>query len=304
MYRTIIVPLDGSRFAEHALPVALGIARRAGARLLLAHVRQPSAIDGLVSLYPVGGPGDGDAERAYLRGAHERVGPAAGCDTDTALLEGPVVDALHEFAVGARADLVVMATHGHGPLSRLWLGSAADELARRLPVPLLLLRPGEGAPDLAREPAFRRVLVPLDGSQRAETVLGPATDLGTLFGAEYLLTSIIPRVPVFARTLSGYSPDAPDPAGAEWRQAEAQRYLDGVAARLRAKSLCVRTSVPANKHPAVGILEAAQAQGAGLIALATRGRGGLRRLLLGSVADKVVRGSPGPVLVFRPLNSA
>lgn len=303
MYRTVLVPLDGSRFAEHALPMAMGIARRARARLLLAHVRQPATIDGLTSFYLVGGPGDGDAERAYLRGAHERVAVAVGAATDSILLDGPVSDALHELAVRAAADLVVMATHGHGPLSRFWLGSIADQLVRRLPMPLLLQRPEEGAVDLTREPALHQILVPLDGSERAEKALAPATALGALWGAQYVLTRVLSPVPIVGWDLAGYSTGALDLPEMERRQAEAHAYLDKVAARLRARSLRVRTSVLVHKHAAVGLLEDAQTQGADLIALATRGRGGFKRLLLGSVADKVVRGASTPVLVFRPLGT-
>src|SRR5262249_40322882 len=80
-------------------------------------------------------------------------------------------------AVGGGAAGGVMAPRGHAPLSRFGRGSVADELVRRLPMPLLLLRPGEGPADLAREPVFRRVLVPLDGSARAEAALDPATTL-------------------------------------------------------------------------------------------------------------------------------
>jgi nucleotide-binding universal stress UspA family protein len=295
-----MVPLDGSPFAEHALPLALGIARKTGARLLLAQVHWPEVFERLVSLYPAGNPSAGASEQAYLRNTRERLAAVAAVAVETALLEGQVAGALHEEAVRCEADLVVMATHGHGPLSRLWLGSVADELLRRLPMPLLLVRPGAEPADLKQEPLFRRILVPLDGSARAEKVLEPATTLGALGGAEYVLARVIAPVPVVGLDLAGYAPGGLELPEIERRQAEAHAYLDRIAGRLRGRSLSVRTSVLVRKHAATGILEAAEAHGADLVALATRGHGGFKRLLLGSVADKVIRGAATPVLAWRP----
>ena len=289
MHRTILVPLDGSRFGEHALPVALAIARRAGGRLLLAHVEQPYFVDGLVASYNLSGPGD-DSGLAYLRGVLDRLAGASTVHADGDLLKGPVAGALHEHALAARADLVVMTTHGRGPLSRFWLGSVADELARRLPMPLLLVRPGKNIPDLSAEPSFRRVLVPLDGSPRSESALVPATELGHLWGASYTLLQVVPP-----------APDVPVLAARHSREAEAQAYLDEVAGRLVQRGFHARGTVVVAEHPVPGILAAAEPPGADLIVLATRGHGGFKRLLLGSVADKVLRGAPTPVLIYRPL---
>lgn len=302
MYRTLLVPLDGSPFSEHALPAALSIARRAGAHLLLARVRPREVFEGLVSVYPAGKAAAGeDFEKACLNGARHRIKAISDVQVEPVLLEGNVGGALNEEAVRAGADLVVMASHGHGPFSRLWLGSVADELVRRLPMPLLLMRPDEKPADLHQETAFHRLLIPLDGSARAEKVIEPAVALGALWGAEYVLARVVTPVPVTGLDLAGYAPGGLDLPEMERRQQEAHDYLDQVAARLRERSLRVRTVVPVHRHAAVGIHEAAEAEGADLIALATRGHGGLKRLLLGSVADKIIRGAATPVLVFRPL---
>jgi nucleotide-binding universal stress UspA family protein len=118
MYRTLVVPLDGSPFAEHALPLALGIARQAGARLVLARVRPREVSEGLASLYPAGSLSAGHSEQAYLSDMRVRLAAVAAVPVETVLLEGPVAGALHEEAVRAGADLVVT-THGRGAFSRL-----------------------------------------------------------------------------------------------------------------------------------------------------------------------------------------
>jgi len=200
-----------------------------------------------------------------------------------------------------------MTTHGRGPVSRFWLGSVADQLLRRSSVPVLLIRPGEGPPDFTRGLTSSKILVPLDGSALAEQILEPATQLGDLLGAEYMLLNVIS--PAFT---VGYEAAA-DPMGhvAERMmheiqetqrklRTEAEAYLERVAGRLRKQGRIVHSRVAESEQPAGAILEAARDLGADLIAVATHGRGGLTRLILGSVADKIVRGAAAPVLVYHP----
>ena len=84
-----------------------------------------------------------------------------------------------------------MTTHGRGPLARAWLGSVADELVRKTPIPILLTRPQEAKPVLDQAPVLRRVLIPLDGSSFAEQAMDPALALGSLTEAEYILVRVI-----------------------------------------------------------------------------------------------------------------
>jgi nucleotide-binding universal stress UspA family protein len=184
----------------------------------------------------------------------------------------------HAEAIDAR--LVVMATHGRGGLERAWLGSVADDLVRRSPIPLLLLRPGADAATSAVR--VRRILVPLDGSVLAETILEPALDLARLDPeAQLVLLTVIP-------------PESPGfgPATRAW--------LDGVAHRIHATGVRVRTRVESGAPVARAILEVALQEETDLLALATHGRSGLLRLALGSVADHLLRRSHVPILLQRP----
>jgi nucleotide-binding universal stress UspA family protein len=209
----------------------------------------------------------------------------------TAVVAGLVGDAILERAREHSDDLIVMTTHGRGPVSRFFLGSVADELIRRSPVPVLVVRPSPSAPDLIPEPAFENVLIPLDGSPRAEVVLDPALDLARQMEARCHLMRVVE---------AGAGSAAWDEAMLRAKEKEASAYLEQTAGKVRAQGLAVQTQVIVAPRAAAAILEAAQGLGGCLIALATHGRGGVRRLLLGSVADKVVRGASGPVLVHRP----
>jgi nucleotide-binding universal stress UspA family protein len=304
MFQSLLVPLDGSRFAEHALPAALTIARRANAKLRLARVRfDVEAVYGGGELAPDPKLLDSLArqEREYMEATTKRVSAAADSPVTSALLDAPIADALNEHARAERIDLIAMATHGRGGVKRFWLGSVADRLLRQTSIPLLLVRPVEGNADLSSEFGPKQMLIPLDASSVAEEILTPAVSLGKLFDAEYALVYVIEPVVVADLHAGGSALAGFDPKLSEQLQAEAQTYLEGVADRLRAQSLKVRTRVVLNQPAATGILEEARASGAGIIAIATHGRRGLTRFFLGSVADKVVRGCSIPVLVHRPV---
>jgi nucleotide-binding universal stress UspA family protein len=305
MYRTLLVPLDGSRSSEHALPPAAGIARRAGAALHLVRVHPPWLVGEGVAAFATEKSAWALA-RSYLEEVARRLEAVTGMKVATRVLDGPVADTLHEYATGQVADLVVMSTHGRGPFSRFWLGSVADQLARRLPMPLLLVRPHDAPVDLAREPALRRLLVGLDGSPRAEEVLGPALALARLTGAAVTLLRVVLPPPAYGMDLPPYAAAgaAADLALLEDLRHEAQAYLTRVADRLREDGYEVETRVAAHPHAATALLEEAARTGRDLIALETHGRRGLPRLFLGSVADKVVRGAEVPVLLHRSLTGA
>jgi len=302
MYRSILVPLDGLTFAEHALPAALSLARRTEGSLhvVLVHTAFVYVESGLIYDDRVDRQLR-EQEQGYLEAVVKRLKAASPVPVTWALRDGLVADGICEQATASSADLIVMTTHGRGPLSRFWLGSVADNLVRRSPVPVLLVRPQEIPPDLTQEPVVRHVFIPLDGSPLAEQVLEPAVALGKLLEADFTLLRIVKPVLFAGHDPTLLGEQALGQPATEQLQAEARAYLERVTERMRAQSLCVQTRVITNLQPAVAILEQSLEPPDGLIALTTHGRGGLTRALLGSVADKVVRGASIPVLVCRPL---
>jgi nucleotide-binding universal stress UspA family protein len=288
MYRSILVPLDGSQSSEHALSYAAVLARRSGAALQIAYVHTPLVMgEGAMYLATLEPQLCAD-EKKYVDGVVERLRRAGLDKVSGRVLEGPIAESLQEFALSEGSDLVVMTTHGRGPVSRFWLGSVADQLVHRLPMPLLLLRTrGEGPPP--QEPTFRNILVALDGTPTAEQILEPVGELAKLMEASLTLL----RVLLIPKAAGAF------PSEQQW--AEGHTYLDRVATSLREKGIAVNRCLLADAHPAAAILEEAESGGYDLLALSTRGRRGLPRLFLGSVADKVVRGASIPILVHRCL---
>lgn len=283
MYRTMLLPLDGSPASEQAVPVAARLARAAGATLHLVHVHAPSAhpisIEGLPVI-------DEDLhslaalhEQTYLDRWCERLS-AEGVHAVASRLEGPIAAALIHYAHQVHANLIIMTTRGVSGFTRLILGSVADALVRDTHIPLLLLRPPHTMETIPLEP-FRKILLPLDGSPLAEWIVRRAQALGALDGAEFVLAHIT---------------DAENAAERE----SATHYLEQVADRIRAAGQVARTEVIYGQMPAETICAFAREEGASLIALATHGHSGLAEKLLGSVTDRVLHGTDLPVLVMRP----
>ena len=297
MFRSILVPLDGSAFAEQALPLAADVARRAGAALNLVRVHFLYALQEPACAWlpfdPAADAALKEQEQAYLLAVGRRVAhPQTPLTTSLAL--GLEADGILEHAKACNADLIVMTTHGLGPVSRFFLGSVADEIVRRSPVPVLLLRPHDPPVEPTAPSVVSNVLIPLDGSELAEKVLPAAAELARLLGVRCILFRVVearPHTPVAADV-----PELP----LEPHMGEARSYLRGIAERLHEPAPGADVRVVVAPHAAGAILEAAQSEPGTLIALATHGRGGFRRMLMGSVADKLIRGAVGPVLVHRP----
>ncbi len=310
MIEKILVPLDGSTFAEHALPQALALASRKGASLHLAIVATPGS--GGRST-PGGVPGEAARERGeavareYLDGVESRV-RASGFEGEvesTVLPPGNAARTLVRHLVEIGAHFTVLTSHGRGAVQRAWLGSTADGFIRNSPEPVLLIRPRGNAdveeaperPDLSRKPgSFSRVLVPLDGSKSGERLIPIARRIAGDEAALLLFRVVAPFTP-------GGSPYLPHVVREEQEHQKvieaARGYLEGLAGSLRQEGAKAEASVVTGGQPAVSILRTVEEQGVDLVAMSTEGRGGVARLLLGSVADKVVRGSPVPVLLYR-----
>lgn len=295
MYRTILVPLDGSAFAEHALPTAAHLAAGAKAPLLLARVHHlPSHLGATWDEF------FRNEAKAYL----ERIAQAQPLDVETALLDGDVVEAIGECAEQRADCLIVMSTNGRTGLSRAWLGSVADGVLRQSTRPVLALRPS-GPERVSLASTIGHVLVALDGSSFAEQVVPHAVQLALLLPASMTLLRVIEPLRSLMPGVAGRY-DAPiGEQLVEDSEQSVTSYLEGVAAGIRREhpTIDVRTDLRIADSAAPAIVQQACAGDGALVALATRGRGA-SRLIIGSVADKVIRAAGDGVLVIRAVGSA
>ena len=309
MYRSILLAVDGSPFAEGAAPVAARLAAASHATLhlvvvheWLSHWTPLDPAIGQMTLGQIDEHGRRES-KAYVARLATELRRDYGIRVRPTVLEGVPADEIRLFATRQHVDLVVVTTHGRGGLSRLWLGSVADTLVRQLDKPVLLCRGGTAGAPVCTMP-FRRILVPLDGSVGSERALEMAADLseaapGSALG---LMMVVSPHYLVFPEFgVGGVGPEVTDAAQ---RGEYAREYLATLEARLASRGIESAVVVDVAADIARAILEEARRTHADVITIATRGRGGVPRMMIGSVADKVIRAADQPVLVCRSAGRA
>lgn len=296
MLRHILVPLDGSAFAESALPLALEVARRAdgGTRLInvreldpqVAHERWTTLAD--------------EWSQTYLAGLSKSLGDEGHGAVTTHVANGHAPECIEEEAGEWGADLVVMASHGRGGASRAWLGSVTDAFVRHTTRPVVVVRPSEEGGERDEPPRIiRKILIPLNGSVLSEGIIPAAKELGRLFGASFHLVRVVPfpRMPT-----SSYIPHAAElnRERVEEAEKEARDYLERTTQPFLDEGLEAGSACIVAPQAARGILAEAAAAECDIIAMATHGRGPLRRTFLGSTTDKVLRATDRTLLLVRP----
>ena len=295
-FKSILVPLDGSELAERALSVGAALAGKAGASLHLVSVQEPLTSLPFAAELPATALEIQDVWRRqlseYLTSAVFIAQAGGAPAVRSGVLDGLAAQKLAEYILTESIGLVVMTTHGRGGLKRLWLGSVADRLLRTAGVPMLLLHPG-ATPERT---SFRRVLVALDGDIEQEVVDAALGILELMPEAALMLTRVVePPIPGLTRLAV-----QPAPFGSDWterHEVEARSYLARLAERLRSPGRSIDTQVLVGRPVPDQLLALAHAIGADLVVLGTHGARGVERVLLGSVADKVIRMSDLPLLV-------
>jgi nucleotide-binding universal stress UspA family protein len=264
----VLIPLDGSRESDLALDAVGPLFRFHHPEVLLLGVMKPDSFD-----YRLRTHLDHTANRLREKGINAI--PVLG--------RGVPQEEILAFAGREDVDLVAMATSARTGLERMIGGSVAEEVIRHAEIPVLVCRPAAVAAD------WSRMMVALDGSERAEEIL---KDAGRL-AQEQDATLDVVRVAMPLVTASGLGEvplvlpgDDPLP------------YLRGIRDRLEAEGVRVR-AVGLEGRAAAQLLNYAAENRVGLLCLTTHGRSGVARLLLGSVAEEVLRHAPCPVLLRR-----
>jgi nucleotide-binding universal stress UspA family protein len=300
--KTILVPLDGSTLAEQVLPYVRLLAKLLGARVRLLHVLTgtdcaamissghvpPRTADGIPATYRERKRHAWQLLREqaelYLE-THVAALRAAGIQAESDVRIGVPHQNIAECADAVPESLIALATHGYGGLRRWAVGSTADKVIQAARAPVFLVRSQADA--TAGALAFKRMLVPLDGSDLAATALPPAVELARGAGAELILLWAVEQQPQYMNLLL-------------MRRNEAASALDALVAETSSQ-VSLTPVVAANYgDTAEAIVEEAACRQADLIVMATHGYGGVQRWILGSVADKVLQAAPAPLLLVRP----
>ncbi len=269
MQQPVLVPLDGSELAEQALPYA---EQAAGSKCQLI-------------LLEVGN----DEDDEFL--VQQRHGES--CAYVQTVLGDPVEQIL-SVAQELGAGLIVMTTRGRGALGRKAFGSVADAVTRKSPIPVMLVRPSTEDAQVVT-PQITRLVVPLDDSELAEQALPTAAMLAKQLQIPMHLITVIGSADAVSERFEMAAIDPVlHPEDTDTQVAEAERKLAQQAEQLRGQGIDCMWEV-LRGSPYFSIADAVQAGDA--IVMTSRGRGGIKRWILGSVAEKLVRDGPVPVIV-------
>lgn len=298
MFGRMLIPLDGSKTAEDVLPYARRLAADARVAVeLLGVVEMAEIAEDIASNQAAYA---GALVREAVRNSTEYLEKLAQtfhngkvrCNVQ----QGRPEDIIIAAASADRATLIAMATHGRSGVTRWLLGSVTEKVLRGTVNPLLVVR-ASGNPKTDGEAALRSVIVPLDGSDVAETILSPVAALAKVLDLQVLL------IRVYGLPLPTYGGDdyyVPDYLELKDQiRDEAEGYLNSRANLLRAQGVAEVSTVVIEGSAADAIIDLARKTPDNLVALSPHGRSGLQRWVLGSVTEKVVRHCQDPVLIVR-----
>jgi nucleotide-binding universal stress UspA family protein len=298
MYTRLLIPLDGSKTAEAVLPYG---------RTLAGTLKIPVELLGVVDIGALAIHVSHGSARYFetiiadsVRSSEEYLKPISemfpGHGVKCTVEKGKAEEVIIEKA-GSDATLTAMATHGRSGINRLLLGSVAEKVLRGSTNPLLLIRASEEAKSEG-EAALKSVIIPLDGSALAENVFPPVVELAKALKLEVLLLRAY-QIPI--NTYAGmedYYVVNYEEIRAAFRD-EAQSYLENKVGELKRKGIeKVSFAIPEGSG-ADEIVALGRRIPDNLIAMCTHGRSGVKRWVLGSVTEKVVRLSGDPVLIVR-----
>lgn len=314
MQHYILVPLDGSTLSEAILPHAVAVAHATESALILLQVLEPvyEPIFGALGIPEFVEEEQlalmRDEQLASMHHYLENIAiqlRADGLEIHTKVIEGnhPATQIIWHAEYDTLLLMIAMTTHGRNGVLRWLFGSVAAEVVQVTPKPLLLLRPQESDRSFSmvnsRAVSFQTIIVPLDASPFAEQALDQASDLASAMNATLHLVSIVP--PPHVLPFHIHKEKEPHSLLRALHQTELERrthYLEQRAEHFREQGLLVQTHV-ATGHSAEEILRLSTEHQDTLLVMTTHGRTGLRRILLGSVAMKVVQGSHVPILLVR-----
>jgi nucleotide-binding universal stress UspA family protein len=287
-----IVPLDGSATAEVALPYAEEFAGRTGAELILLFVKEPHDyrsenvlqcyLDNLVI------KAKEDAKPYFNESGIKEL------KVRSQILTGNPAEEILNFSESNQNSKIIMATHGQSGVGTRWaLGSVADKVSRAVQVPMVLIRAGRDKPAVHPKGILKYILAPLDGSKGAEAALPYVMEMGRKLKAEVTFVKVIYMDIEYYGSLGNTVIDQ--------KEAEAKQYLGGLVENLTKQGIQAKFEVlKSATDTASEIIRYTENNYTDIVIMATHGRSGPRRWMMGSVTNQVLREGNTPIMLVRP----
>lgn len=298
MFEHILIPLDGSSLAECVLPHGLTVARALGARAsVLQVVEQAEAAGRTGAIDPLEWHYSEAQAGAYLQDVAERL-RLAGLPTTQVLLQGDPAERVIDHAQAEHADLILLSSHGRSGLSGWNVSSVVQKILARAYLSILLVPAYHPTTTEISALRYERILVPLDGSQRAECVLPLAGALAAHHGSNVILAHVVRRPELPRRAPPSRDDQELANALTERNRLEASRYLEEVRSRL---SQPAEVRLLVEDHVAATLQQLALEEKVDLVLLSAHGYSGETRWPYGSLATSFILYGNTPLLIVQDL---
>jgi len=304
MFDTILVPLDGSQLADCVLPHVAAIARSFDAEVTLLRMLEKNQAGTSAQLFDLlNWQINKTKVTLYLEKA-KACYQESGIRARTVVIEGLVADGITEYAQNQGMKLIVLSSHGRNGLTQWGISSITQKIILSAQTSLLIVRAnqyGSHSDEVSVTPVYQRILVPLDGSQRAENVLPIITQLAQFYKSEIHLVQVI-QTPEMARQM----PPTPEDIELSNRvikrnQEEAERYLEQLKSRSYLEGIAVQTHLLINENAAVALHQFVEQEHIDMVALNAHGYSGNHQWPYGSLVNNFIFYGKVPLLIVQDL---
>jgi nucleotide-binding universal stress UspA family protein len=301
MFDPILVPLDGSLLAECVLPHVVAIARAFNARVILLRMLDKNQASEKAQLFDLlNWQINKTGAKLYLDKVCTRL-QKSGLRVETAVLEGLVAESITDYALSQGVKLIILSSHGRSGLSQWGISSVTQKTIFSAPTSVLIIRAHQPATRESIEWQYKRIMVPLDGSRRAENVLPMVTLLARSYHSRIHVVHVV-KTPEMARQmpLSREDVELSDQIVARNRE-EAIRYLDQVRLHSSLDGMDVQTRLLTSDNAAAALHETSEKESIDMVALSAHGYSGNNQWPYGSMVNNFILYSKLPLLIVQDL---
>jgi nucleotide-binding universal stress UspA family protein len=304
MFDTILVPLDGSQMADCVLPHVVAIASPFNAQVALLHMLEKNQAGSAPQLFDllnwqINKTRAGlhlDKSRAYLQ--------ESGVRAEVMVMEGLAASGITEVAQSQGMKMIILSSHGRNGLTQWGVSSITYKIILGVQTSLLIVRAHQyavRAGESSAAPLYQRILVPLDGSQRAENVLPVVTQLARFHKSQVHLVQVV-EAPEMARQMPAAREDVDLASRVVARnKEEAGRYLEQMKSRSYLEDITVQTHQITGENPAVALHQLVEQERIDLVALSAHGYSGNHQWPYGSIVNNFILYGKGPLLIVQDL---
>jgi len=304
MFDPILVPLDGSQLAECVLPHTVAVAHAFDAEVTLLRILEKNQAGGSAQFFDLlNWQINKTKALLYLETIQARL-QTAGLQAETMVLEGLVAEGITEYAQNQGMKLIILSSHGRHGLTQWGISSITQKIILSAQTSLLIVRADRQytqAGESSKKPIYQRILVPLDGSQRAENVLPIITQLSHFHKSQIHLVQVV-QTPEMARQMPPVREDIDLSTQVVARnREEAGHYLEQLKSRSYLEGITVQTHLITSDNAAVALHQLEEQEHIDMVTLSAHGYSGNHQWPYGSMVNNFIMYGKVPLLVVQDL---